>query len=103
MLTLRAVSICLAAALLSMPSLAQRGHRNPPDIFQDESRLPAAANAKPDPKLMLDQANDLKALSDAIPADIQNVNQGLISKDLGTRLKKIEKLAKNLREEIQRR
>ena len=73
------------------------GSANPPVVFKDENTLPAATNAKPDPKVMLQQANDLKQLSDAIPNDIQNVTKGLISKDLGERLKKIEKLAKRIK------
>ena len=50
---------------------------------------------------MLEQANQMKHLSDAIPGDIQKLSQGVISKDLGERLKKIEKLAKKLREQVQ--
>jgi hypothetical protein len=55
----------------------------------------------PDRKVMLEQANQMKHLSDAIPGDIQKLSQGVISKDLGERLKKIEKLAKKLREQVQ--
>ena len=51
-------------------------------------------------KAMQTQANELKQLSDAIPDDIRKLSQGVISKDLGERLKKIEKLAKNLREQV---
>ena len=43
----------------------------------------------------------MKQLSDAIPDDIQKLSQGVISKDLSERLKKIEKLAKKLREQVQ--
>ncbi len=97
----RALSLLLGATVLVAPALAQRGHKNPPDIFVDENHLPAATYAGPDPKLMLQQANDLKQMSDAIPADMENLGKGVISKDLGERLKKIEKLAKKLREEVQ--
>ena len=102
MLSSRTVCLLLATAVLSAPSLGQRGHKNPPTVFTDENRLPPATYAKPDPELMLQQANDLKQLSEAIPADIENLSKGIISKDLGQRLKKIEKLAKKLREDVNR-
>ena len=74
---------------------------NPPD-FEDESHPPAALQQRgPDRKVMLAQANHLKQLSDAIPDDIEKLSQGVISKDLSERLKKIEKLAKKLREQVQ--
>jgi hypothetical protein len=90
------------ATLMEPFSGAQRGHREPPVVFTDESHLPAATYARADPKLMLQQANDLKMLSDAIPSDVENVGKGMISKDFSERLKKIEKLAKKLREEVER-
>ena len=102
MLTLRTVCLLLAIAVLSAPSLGQRGHKNPTTVFTDETHLPPATYAKPDPELMLQQANDLKQLSDAIPPDIENLGKGIIAKDLSERLKKIEKLAKKLREDVNR-
>ncbi|HUI83921.1 MAG TPA: hypothetical protein VL240_06845 [Candidatus Binatia bacterium] len=101
MLSSRTVSLVFLTVLVIVPSTAQHGHKNPPTVFTDETHLPAATYAKPDPKLMLQQANDLKELSDAIPGDIEKVSKGMISKDLTERLKKIEKLAKKLREEVQ--
>ncbi len=101
MLRARALSIVLVAASLSAPSMAQINNSNPPD-FEDKSHPPAALQQHgPDQKAMLAQANDLKRLSDAIPDDIQKLSQGIISKDLAERLKKIEKLAKKLREQVQ--
>ncbi len=100
MLKARALSIFLVAATLGAPSIAQINNGNPPD-FGDKSHPPAALQRGPDRKAMLTQANDLKQLSDAIPDDIQKLSQGVISKDLGERLKKIEKLAKKLREQVQ--
>ena len=101
MLRTRALSLSLAAATLCAPSMAQRGHRNPPDIFQDQSHPPAATQRGTNPKVLLEQANQMKQLSDAIPDDIQKLSQGVIAKDLSERLKKIEKLAKKLREQVQ--
>jgi hypothetical protein len=80
--------------------MAQINNGSPPD-FGDKSHPPAALRCGPDRKVMLEQANQMKHLSDAIPGDIQKLSQGVISKDLGERLKKIEKLAKKLREQVQ--
>ncbi|MFZ0912079.1 MAG: hypothetical protein WBQ76_13165 [Candidatus Korobacteraceae bacterium] len=80
--------------------MAQINNGSPPD-FGDKSHPPAALQRGPDRKVMLEQANQMKHLSDAIPGDIQKLSQGVISKDLGERLKKIEKLAKKLREQVQ--
>jgi hypothetical protein len=98
----RFLYVCIVVAALGPFSGAQRGHKEPTTVFTDENHLPAATYARPDPKLMLQQANDIKQLSEALPPDIENLNKGMISKDLAERLKKIEKLAKKLREEVQR-
>ena len=96
----RTFSLLLAAATLCAPSMAQINNGSPPD-FGDKSHPPAALHRGSDRKVMLEQANQMKHLSDAIPGDIQKLSQGVISKDLGERLKKIEKLAKKLREQVQ--
>ncbi len=102
MLRSHALSLLLAAMLLCAVSvLAQRGHRDAPDVFKDETNLPLAAQQGPDPKVMLQDAVELKQLSDGIPEEIQKTTHGTISADLGARLKKIEKLAKKLRGEVQ--
>jgi len=99
---LPAIRVLIIVLLLCSPaSIAQRGHRNPPDIFKDETTLPAAAHQGPDTKAMLQQANELKQLSDSIPGDIEKVTKGIVAKDLGERLKRIEKLAKKLRQQVQ--
>jgi|SRR5580704_1392902 hypothetical protein len=101
MLRARALPLLLIAVTLCAPCRAQINNGNPPD-FGDKSHPPAALQQRgPDWTIMLAQANDLKQLSDAIPADIGKLSQGMISKDLSERLKKIEKLAKKLREQVQ--
>ena len=102
MLRLHALSLLFGVTLLFTVSVpAQRGHRNPPDIFKDESALPVAAHQGPDSKAMMQDAVELKQLSDGIPEEVQKTTvQGTISADLATRLKRIEKLAKKLRGEV---
>jgi hypothetical protein len=47
-------------------------------------------------------ARELATLAHSIPPDIDLTAKGLLAKDLASRLKKIEKLAKQLRGEISR-
>ena len=47
-------------------------------------------------------AKELASLARTIPPDIDLTAKGLLAKDLANRLKKIEKLAKQLRSEISR-
>jgi hypothetical protein len=46
------------------------------------------------------QANELARLSQQIPGSIQQVNNNVLPKDLNGNLKKIEQLAKKLRNEL---
>lgn len=47
-------------------------------------------------------ARDLADLSDSIPADLQQVNQGILPKALIQKLKRVEKLSRQLRTELAR-
>ena len=48
------------------------------------------------------EADELSRLAQTIPTDVAGMNKGLLSKDAGEKLKRIEKLAKQLRGEINR-
>jgi hypothetical protein len=52
--------------------------------------------------LMKEQARELSAIAETIPAAIAEVNRGTLPKDMNDRLKRIEKLSKALRGEIAR-
>jgi len=45
-------------------------------------------------------AQELSALSASLQADLQQLQKGMLSKDLAQNLKKVEKLSKKLRQEI---
>jgi hypothetical protein len=45
-------------------------------------------------------ATDLSVLSTSLQSDLQQLHKGLFSKDLGDRLRRMEKLAKRLRQEV---
>jgi len=49
---------------------------------------------------LLREANELANLADDIPSSVQQANKGLLPKDLNERLKRIEKLSKQLRREL---
>jgi hypothetical protein len=47
-------------------------------------------------------AQELAELSSSIPADVNRANHGLLSKDVIEKLKRVEKLSKQLRNELTR-
>ena len=48
------------------------------------------------------EADELAALTRSIPADVSAANAGMLSKDIVEKLKRIEKLSKQLRKELAR-
>jgi len=57
---------------------------------------------RPNLAQMQRESRELATLARSIPPDIDLTAKGLLAKDLASRLKKIEKLAKQLRGEISR-
>jgi hypothetical protein len=55
---------------------------------------------KVDPVKIHAEAEELAKLAATVPNDIDQVAQGKLPKDLGEKLKRIEKLSKNLRGEL---
>jgi hypothetical protein len=51
---------------------------------------------------MKEQARELSAIAETIPAAITEVNRGTLPADMNDKLKRIEKLSKALRGEIAR-
>lgn len=47
------------------------------------------------------EARELADLANSLPAEVDRVSHGLLSKDLPDKLKRIEKLSKHLRSQIQ--
>ncbi len=76
---------------------------------QEERRLPIdrpQVVTRPDNPRRVDaarlarEAKELAELSDEIPSLVAQANKGVLSKDLNERLKRIEKLSKQLRREL---
>ena len=81
----------------------------PPGLHEGEKQInapiepPVVFKQKPvDPARLKQEAAELAKLSGAVPSQIDLVSQGQLPKDLTDRLKRIEKLAKQLRSEISR-
>ncbi len=78
----------------------------PPPASMDRDR---ARTSSDEPKLpprhadlakLQQEANDLARLAQTIPTDMAGVRQGLLPKDISDKLKRIEKLSKQLRNEL---
>ena len=99
-------SLCLLA--LSIPVLSQQqniGAQGQPWVWGRAKTM----NADPIPQLdadairrkaIHDDAVELSALNATLQADLQQLQKGVLSKDLGQDLKKMEKLSKKLRQEV---
>jgi hypothetical protein len=96
------VSILLLCAL---PALSQgRGWPQPPEPAEKTQVTPRQNTPGPRPRLDLvelqREARELSDLATTLPADMEHVSHGLLPKDTIDKLKRIEKLSKHLRGEI---
>jgi|HubBroStandDraft_5_1064220.scaffolds.fasta_scaffold184309_2 hypothetical protein len=102
------LSFLCALLLFPIATSPQAGHAKPPGITTADtlSNQPLEPPAKPGPRqINIDQVNsetqELRRLSDGLPAQMDQVTKGqLLPKDLSDNLKRIEKLAKQLRSQI---
>jgi hypothetical protein len=82
------------------------GSQSLPGLHRVESRINAldppyySPRKTVNPARLEEEATELARLSAGIPEQIQSVKQRLLSKDLDSQLKRIEKLAKHLRSEL---
>ena len=67
--------------------------------MQNESVSPANRRSV-NPVILENQANQLADLAASMPKAVENANKGVLEKDLIERLKRIEKLAKQLRSQL---
>ena len=58
---------------------------------------PAARRATLDSGKLKREADELAALAQSVPRDVDQTSKGALPKDLGEKLRKIEKIAKQLR------
>jgi len=98
--------LCLVS-ILRVPVVSAQTTPGPPGLQgarQYESTHPLEAPQPPVRKIDLAQlqreADELSTLAQSIPADVRSVTQGMLSKDMLEKLRKIEKISKHLRSEI---
>ncbi|HEY1676307.1 MAG TPA: hypothetical protein VGG04_01245 [Candidatus Sulfotelmatobacter sp.] len=99
---MKAIPVALLVAVsLTLFSLSQNSRSIPPQmVHAQELRAQTEIGSQPrapDPAALQNEARQLATLAASIPPDLQNVNKGLMSKDLIQKLKQIEKLSKQLR------
>jgi hypothetical protein len=104
-----AATVCNLGLLSTLPIWAQRP--TPPGlsqanqaVIQGEKNVPPPIEQRPAQDLakLKRDADELVALAQGIPAGVDQATKGVLQKDLGDRLKRIEKLAKELRGQISR-
>ena len=103
--------LLLSGLALAQSSSPPPGYAVPPGYREaerqaqelDKDTAPRTTQAqRPNLVQMQRDARELATLARSIPLDIDLTARGLLAKDLASRLKKIEKLAKQLRGEISR-
>lgn len=62
---------------------------------------PAEAARRPDLTQVKEQAGELSKLVESVNAGVTQAQKGIVPKDLGQNLKRIEKLSKRLRSELE--
>lgn len=88
---------------------AQGSHPIPPGVRQAEQAdaqrekdipPPASPTRRLDPEKVRRDAAELAELAQSVPADVDRTTKGVLPKDLAEKLKKIEKLSKQLRRQL---
>jgi hypothetical protein len=95
--------------MLFVASSARAQRPRPPGQQQaDQAEAQAQQNIPPpltsraaiDSVKLKHEADELAALAQSVPPEVDQTTKGLLPKDLGEKLKRIEKLAKQLRGEL---
>lgn len=93
------LAILPLATLISIPAVCQQAMpmgrpiqwQHPAPEVSPEQRARAVQQ----------EAHDLSELSSSIQQDLQKLQKGMLTKDLHEKLKKLEKLAKHLRQDVE--
>jgi hypothetical protein len=103
-------AVLLTATLLGSLTRAQGSRPIPPGIrkaeqsdAQSELNIPPPMNPRRralDPDKLKRDADELVVLAQSVPSEIDQATKGVLPKDLAGKLKKIEKLAKQLRSQL---
>jgi len=77
------------------PAVERRSPIDQPEVVKQTSKRRHVNGEQ-----LLREAYELANLADEVPSSVQQANKGLLPKDLNERLKRIEKLSKQLRREL---
>lgn len=95
------LAILSLAILLCVPAVCQQGMPTPmgrPIHWQHP--LPQVSPEQ-HARAVQQEAHDLSDLSSSVQEDLQQLQKGVLTKDLHNKLKKLEKLAKRLRQDVE--
>lgn len=87
-------------------TIAEQSRPIPPGIREADKQTnkplepPLSGTPGTDPAKLKQEADELAQLSAGVPSDLARVAHGQLPKDLSDKLKRIEKLAKNLRNQL---
>ena len=89
------------AILLSVPVVCQQNVPTPMGRPIQWQHPTPEVSPEQHARAVKQDAEDLSELSSAIQPDLENLQKGMLSKDLHEKLKKLEKLAKRLRQDVE--
>jgi hypothetical protein len=99
--------VCLGILFCTTSTFAQRpGAPSLDQAAQAEAKsqrdMPPPLNQRPtiDPVKLKRDADELASLAQSVPPEVDQTTKGVLPKDLSEKLKRIEKLAKQLRSQI---
>lgn len=104
---MKTFATCLLILLaLSLATAQAKGTPIPPGMREAQKHAvpleapPQAAQRRTDPVQLQHEAQELAELANSIPPAIDQVNRGLLPKEIVDKLKRIEKLSRHLRGEL---
>lgn len=101
---LLAILFCTSVAFAQVRPSSAGLHQAEQADAQSQKDIPPAPTLRitVDPAKLKHDADELAALAQSVPSEVDQTAKGLLPKDLGEKLKRIEKLAKQLRGELGR-
>jgi hypothetical protein len=100
------VTFVFLAACYAIPAMNGSQRPIPPGVREADKQTnkplepPLTGTSGPDTAKLKHEADELAQLSAGVPSDLAKVAHGQLPKDLTDKLKRIEKLAKHLRNEL---
>jgi hypothetical protein len=97
------IALVLNCGVVATPQSRWPKPPSPSVMNPEENNKTSASTPKSriDPLQLQREAHELSELASSLPADIDHVNHGLLPKDTIDKLKRIEKLSKHLRSQVQ--